>query len=216
MRSRVSGCLRTTHPRSAAHGTDVSATGRASGRCRTRCDWIKSYPWEWFGHLTFESCQNLQYAKNEVSRFFNRLSRRAWGRNYHKRQDEGVFAFVAFERQKRGDWHAHFLAAGTRNLIRLDAMTDWYRPVVGKPKTEPPAPRRGRKPRWKRRVSGRRADALPANRRGFARIYAFDSERGGAAYATKYATKEIDGDYVLIGHWRGNEELPLLRAQGEA
>ena len=57
---------------------------------------------------------------------------------------------------------------------------------------------------------------LWGGRKGVARIDGWERERGGAAYATKYATKGIDGDYELIGHWRGNEELPLLRAQGKA
>ncbi len=39
---------------------------------------------------------------------------------------------------------------------------------------------------------------------------------GGVAYAVKYTTKEIDGDYSLIGRWRGIEGLPLLRPHGKA
>jgi hypothetical protein len=141
-------------------------------------DLLRLYPWEWFGHLTFETCHSLDYAKRAVGRYFNFLSRRAWGRNYTKRRDEGLYAFVAFERQKRGDWHAHFLAAGTREMRRLDAMDAWF------------------------------------TRHGFARIYAYDPERAGAGYAVKYATKEFDGDYALIGSWRGREALPLFRSHG--
>ena len=143
-------------------------------------DWLKTYPWEWFGHLTFQSCPSLAYAKRAVGRYFNELSRRAWGRNYSKRTNEGLYAFVAYERQKRGDWHAHFVAAGTCGMNQFDAMELW------------------------------------SGRHGWARIYVFDAERGGVAYATKYATKEIDGDYSLIGRWRMIEGLPLLRSHGKA
>ncbi len=141
-------------------------------------DMLLPYPWQWFGHLTFETCLSLDYAQRAVGRFFNELSRRQWGRNYWKRPHEGLYAFVAFERQKRGDWHAHFLAAGTREMRRLHAMDIW------------------------------------SKRHGYARIYAYDPERGGAAYAVKYATKEFDGDWTLVGHLRGTETLPLFRSHG--
>ncbi len=55
-----------------------------------------------------------------------------------------------------------------------------------------------------------------SKRHGFARIYAYDPERGGAAYTVKYATKECDGDWTLVGHPRGTEGLPFVRSHGKA
>ena len=79
---------------------------------------MKASPhWEWYGTLTFRDCQSLEYATRIWLKWLHRINQKIWGRRYRNRPDEGVWGFVAFELQQRGDWHAHFLMAGRTSSI---------------------------------------------------------------------------------------------------
>ena len=123
-------------------------------------DVLAKTPWRWFATLTFRSCHSLEYAERAVGRWLDRESRHVWGRRYRNRPGQGLYGFVAYERQRRGDWHAHLLLAGTRRRSRFDAMRAWELATDTK------------------------------DGGSFARIFPYDVERGAAGYCAKYLTKE--------------------------
>jgi hypothetical protein len=153
--------------------------------------WIATYPWEWFGHLTFRTCRSAAYADRAVRRWLHRLSQRAYGRNYHKRPGEGLWGFCGFERQKRGDWHGHVCVAGTNRLDPLEGKRAWdhVKLVEDQPHSQ----------RMREEIQR------------IARVYPYRGE-GGAHYGAKYASKEAGGDafWRMYGNWRDQADLPLL------
>jgi len=161
------------------------------GAADALADWLTEHAeyWRWFGHLTFRSCRDLDFAGRVWLWWLERVNRQQWGRHWRRKlkrgDDVGVWGFVAWEQQKRGDWHAHFLLAGVNvtpdELGRAAAVEAWVN--IG-------------------------AGAACAQR-----IEAFDREQGGAGYAAKYASKEASGrgSWDLFGEkWRYEVVLPLL------
>lgn len=110
--------------------------------------------------------------------WLNRCSRSAWGRNYQNRSGEGVYCYAGFELQKRGDWHAHVLCAGTNGADSLVGKKQWE-------------------------MFDRKTGEVTR----IARVYDYDPTRGGAAYCTKYVTKDANdrGFWRLYGPWRGQQ-----------
>lgn len=149
-------------------------------------EWLRITPWEWYGTLTFLDCRDAAYAARRFGQWLDRVNRRVWGRRYRKRPSDGLWGFVAWERQRRGDWHAHLVAAGAQGSDVFAAMKDWEA------------------------VTRTQANADGS----YARIYVYDPERGGAGYCAKYVTKEAAGDgaWDIFGTWPP-QRWPLLAAQ---
>lgn len=159
------------------------------GAANALADWLTEHGecWRWFGHLTFSSCRDLDYARRTWLRWLERVNRQQWGRHWRRKlkrgDDVGVWGFVAWEQQKRGDWHAHFLLAGVTThdeLGRAAAVNAWVNLGAGCS--------------WAQRIES------------------FDREQGGAGYAAKYVSKEASGrgSWDLFGQWRHEVVLPLL------
>ena len=133
-------------------------------------------PWEIFFTGTFrELLTNLDRAKAIFGRFRNQLSRMCYGKNYWQREGDGVFGFVAYEKQKRGAWHLHALLAGL-NGLRYENIHEAWRLAFGK----------GAK-----------------NSDGYSLVKPF--KRGAGIYVAKYTAKEagLDLTWDAFGPWWG-------------
>jgi hypothetical protein len=152
-------------------------------------DWLRRGDWEWYGTLTFRDCRDPAYAMRVWRKWLDRINRRIWGRRYRKSPAKGVWGFVAWERQARGAWHAHFVLAGAKDTATFAAMRDWEAVTRTKDDSEG----------------------------SYARIFRYDPTSGGAGYCAKYVTKEAagNGTWELFGHWPP-ERWPLLYDAAQA
>lgn len=135
--------------------------------------WLARCRWDWFGHLTFRACRSDAFAERAVNRWLNAVSRKAWGAKYYRRAGEGAWCFAGFERQKRGDWHAHALIGGTCGVPS----------IVGKDL-------------WDRTDASGRPVAI-------ARVWPYRPVGGAEGYCTKYVVKDSydTGFWRLLGNW---------------
>lgn len=84
-------------------------------------DWLASWPWEVFVSLTVPDGRSAGYVERRARRWLRRCGRRIHGR----RREELLHGPLVWERQNRGDWHAHALLAGWRGWSFREAHEEW-------------------------------------------------------------------------------------------
>lgn len=92
-------------------------------------NWLRSFPWTLYGHLTFERPHSEEAALGKVRKLHHRLNRWTLGVHYYKRR-EGVRCFVAVERTEAGAVHLHFLADKVA-VARIPAALLYWRQKSG-------------------------------------------------------------------------------------
>jgi len=75
-------------------------------------DFIKSYPWQWFCHLTFDGNPSEAAANAEFKRWMNRVNRIAFGQRYYRDLSKGCTWIRGTEQQGRGALHYHAVVGG--------------------------------------------------------------------------------------------------------
>ena len=92
-------------------------------------NWLRSFPWTLYGHLTFKSPHSEGAAIGKVRKLHHRLNRWTLGVHYYKRR-AGVRCFVAVERTEAGAVHLHFLAEEV-DVARIPAALLYWRRTGG-------------------------------------------------------------------------------------
>lgn len=77
--------------------------------------WVRGWPWEWFATGTYGECRSAEAARRRFRWWLRQVNEAAHGKRW-KRARTGLYGVVAFEAQKRGDWHWHALLARTNGL----------------------------------------------------------------------------------------------------
>ena len=102
---------------------------RASPLQEAWLDLLGIYPWQWFGNFTFADHVHPERANKCWRVFISKLNRSLYGRNWKRKDNQGVAWVRAIEYQKRGVIHFHALLADIKDMNhtcrRLTWMDEW-------------------------------------------------------------------------------------------
>ena len=89
-------------------------------------NWLRSFPWTMYAHLTFKTRHGEVAAMGMVRKLHHRMNRWTLGVHYYKRR-EGVRCFVAVEHTVEGAIHLHLLADEVDVRCMRKAADYWKR-----------------------------------------------------------------------------------------
>lgn len=86
---------------------------------------VRQFDWDWWCSLSFKNPPSIDRADSAFRCWMNTLNRCTFGRNYHRRPNQGLRWLRGVEIQQREAIHFHVLVAGSPKLHCRTASQLW-------------------------------------------------------------------------------------------